>query len=100
MLAQLCSLITAKATHVLVLGSAGSRLVHALRSSGFEHERLECVDTIERAVDRALDVAAAGETVLLAPVFDLGEHALTTFSEYARNSIEQCRGESARTHTG
>jgi UDP-N-acetylmuramoylalanine--D-glutamate ligase len=74
-----CRRAAAKARAVVLFGEAAPVLHQCLLSSGMAGDRIDRVASLEQALEAALGRAAAGDTVLLAPIFYVHPHESAAF---------------------
>jgi UDP-N-acetylmuramoylalanine--D-glutamate ligase len=87
-----CGAAIEKAKRLFLVGSAADRLREALARCGVDERIVKGCRSLEAATDGAIRAAAGGDTVLLAPIFDLGEAELNAFPEYVSAAVGRRAG--------
>ena len=61
--------LLARAGHVVVTGARAEELALRLLYGGLSHDRLEVLSSLERALDRGLDLVEAGDELVVLPTY-------------------------------
>jgi UDP-N-acetylmuramoylalanine--D-glutamate ligase len=80
-----------KVKHAFVLGPTAQRMRTGLLRHGLAPGQVTAVTEFDVAVARAVDAALPGDTVLLAPVFDVGAENVERFNEIADAALAKRR---------
>jgi UDP-N-acetylmuramoylalanine--D-glutamate ligase len=80
-----------KARHAFVVGPTAERMRTGLIRHGLAAEQVTELIDFDVAVARAVDVALPGDTVLLAPVFGVGEDNVARFNQVAAAALANRR---------